>query len=59
MNRDDIARIIDPEAMGLAHKLGRPDLALTAEMQKRIEVARVKADAIVSYTRPVHNSESK
>jgi hypothetical protein len=53
--RDEIARIIDPEAMGLAHKMGRPDLALTAEMQERIRTARTKADAILAHTRPDGN----
>jgi hypothetical protein len=49
-SRDEIARIIDPEAMGLAHKLGRPDLALTDEMQERIRMARAKADAVLAHT---------
>jgi hypothetical protein len=57
-SRDEIARIIDQEAMGLAHKLGRPDLALTDDMQERIRTARAKADEIVSYTRQNRGDEA-
>jgi hypothetical protein len=43
-----IARIVDPNAMALAHKLGRPDAVLNAEMQERIRVAREKAYVILA-----------
>jgi hypothetical protein len=46
--RDQIAAIIDPQAMALAHKLGRPDLTLTAEMQERIRAARAAAAQILA-----------
>jgi hypothetical protein len=48
-DRDGIAAIIDPQAMALAHKLGRPDAVLTAEMQTRILKARGKADTIAAF----------
>ncbi len=47
--RDEIARIIDPQAMSLSHKfVDRPDMALTAEMKGRIIAAREKANAITA-----------
>jgi hypothetical protein len=50
---DHIAAIIDPQAMSLAHKLGRRDLKLTEEMQNRILSARARAADIVALYRKV------